>query len=178
MKEDLGFSREYTTYFDVAGPHNTDKTLDLAADWAQAQDLTAIVVASTSGSTACRLAERLPESFHSRIIIARQKWGDSIPQIPEGLGKLEEVSKTYWIPPRYLANATHPLVPATLRELSHGIKVSFECAYFLVANSFLSPLRNLLCVAGTRQGADSAVELFVNRDSTLKLQSLLCLPKK
>lgn len=178
MNAELGFSRASTTYFDVAGPHNTDMTLDLAVDWAQTHGVETIVVASTSGLTACRLAERLPKSFHDRIVIARQRWSDDVPWEPEGLSELEGVARTHWIPPQYLSSTTHPLVPMALRELSHGIKVSFECAHFMVANSFLPPLQNLLCVAGTRQGADSAVEIFVNEDFTLKLRSLLCLPKK
>lgn len=178
MSAMFGYSRTFTTYFDIAGPHNTEMTLDLVADWTQAHDVEVIVVASTSGLTACRLAGRLPKSFHDRIVIARQRWSDDIPQEPEGLSELEEVARTHWIPPQFLSNTTHPLVPMALRELSHGIKVNFECAHFMVANSLLSPPQNLLCVAGTKQGADSAVEIFVNEDLTLKLRTLLCLPKK
>lgn len=178
MNTEPRFSRASTTYFNVGGPHNTDITLDLAVDWVQTNDTEIIIVASTSGLTACRLAERLPEQFHERIVIARQRWNDGLPQEPKGLSELEKIARTYWIPPQYLSSTTHPLVPETLRELSHGIKVGFECAHFMITNSFLLPLQNILCLAGTKHGADSIIEMFINEDLTLKLRHILCLPMK
>lgn len=159
-------------YFDVPGSMNTEKTLWAARERAAELGVTHAVVASTTGETALKACDIL-EGFN--IVIVRHHTGFSKPGFQEMGREYEEeiLSKGAKI-----LTATHAfsgveralkkklgligpveLIAETLRLFGEGMKVCVEIAV-MAADAGLIPVdSDVVSIAGTSRGADTAIIL-------------------
>ncbi len=181
-------------YFEQAGVENTEKTLEVAFRYARDNHVKHIVVASTSGRTARMLLDRFPHQSFT-IVVVTHNTGFKAPgsqEFPDDLrdeltaGGIKVLTGTMVL--RSLGTAIkglmgaseQDLVAATLRMLGQGIKVAAEITA-MACDAGLVPPGNVIAVAGTGQGADTACLMkgdSSNRFFEIKVREILAKPKE
>ena len=178
--------------FDKAGPENTDETLRLALEVARDRELP-LVVASTRGHTA-RAALALLGDSGVRLIVVSHNTGFTAP------GKQEldpavraEVERAGGVVHtgtlalrgagsairKLMGGSEEELVNATLRIFCQGAKVCVEMAAMTADAGLVSTERDIVAVAGTVQGADTACvvrPMPSNRLFEIRVRELICKP--
>lgn len=180
------------TYFDKAGAQNTEQTLAIVARRAAATDIRSIVVASTEGSTGVRASELFKGC---NVVVVSHAHGFKTPNEqelkPEAAAKIKANGAT-------LLTAGHPfagvgravrrkystyelddLFADCLRLFGQGMKVTVEIAMMAADAGLIRTDEDVICVAGTDRGADTAVVLRpANTQDFLKIrvQEILCKP--
>lgn len=162
------------TYFEKAGSNNTDATLEIAKKNADLLAIKDIVVASTTGNVAEKAMKIFEPSKYNLIIVTHSYYFVNQKTRQEfAKEKLEEVKKTG----TKVLTTTHAMggiernVRTSLKQwcfvdlmakyiraqFSQGTKVCIEMAS-MVADAGLIPdlNRDIICVAGTGRGADTA----------------------
>jgi hypothetical protein len=181
-------------YFDEKGPVNTDKALDIALSCCEERKIGKIIVASSTGNTAMKLYDKASPGLEiiavtycagSRFtaeVEQFEKNRDTLFQkgirIVRGLHALSGVEKTF--EKRY-GGAFTPLniVADSLRMFSQGVKVCVEIAIMAAEHGFVLPEEEVVVVAGSGHGADTAVVLKPAYASSMfetKIKALLCMP--
>ena len=180
-------------YFDNPGPENTDETLRIAFDMAVARSIDSVVVASTTGETAER-AMAFFKQCNCRLIIVTHNTGfkqsgeqQFSQKIREKLEKEGVVVYTGTMALRNIGSAIRKkfgfseeeLINATLRIMGQGVKVGVEMAA-MVCDAGLVPPEEIITVAGTARGADTA--LIVKADSSnhffdIRVREILAKPR-
>jgi hypothetical protein len=157
---------EKIVYFEQPGKDNTDETLKLALERAKARGINKIILASTRGDVARLAAERWAGSGIRMIVIPHQfGFGMAGKQLfPEELiTELEKQGHRVYFgtmlfhqedflgtnAPRALANI--------LRTFCQGMKVCVEILLMAANGGMVSTGENVVVVAGTGRGADTAV---------------------
>jgi uncharacterized protein len=181
-------------YFDQKGAVNTDKALDIALGCCAERKVQRIVVASSSGKTALSLSEKAGPSIEIIAVTycAGSKYAEEVQafnknqplllergiRIVRGLHALSGVERTF--ENRYKSGFT-PLnvVADTLRIFSQGIKVCVEVAIMAAEHGFVTPDEEVVVVAGSGHGADTAVVMkpaYAMNLFDIKIRALLCMP--
>ena len=140
-----------TTYFAEPGPGNTDDVIDAVSRRVEKDHVETVVVASTSGNTGAKFVEALKGKAEV-IAVSHEKMS---PKLKEKITKLGGVA----------VDGTHlPLhtkgmddVRNTLYVLGQGFKVAVEVILIAVDKGVLKPYRDVIGVAGTGEGADTAI---------------------
>ncbi|MDZ7373290.1 MAG: hypothetical protein ONB23_04900 [candidate division KSB1 bacterium] len=154
--------------FREAGPENTEAALDLAFQTARERGLRYVVVASTSGETARKAAQRtLPPGV--QLVVVTHNTGFRKPgeqefdvRIREELRARGVAVVTGTLPTRGINRAIRDrfggseldLISAALRILGEGVKVCVEIAC-MACDAGAVPPEDVVCVAGTGRGADT-----------------------
>ncbi len=181
-------------YFERAGIENTEKTLEIAFRYARDNRVKHIVIASTTGHTARMVLHRFPyQSF--TVVVVTHNTGFKNPGEQEFLGELRDeltlhgirvltgtmVLRSLGTAIRGLAGASEQdLVAATLRMLGQGIKVCAEITA-MACDAGLAPPGDLIAVAGTGLGADTACLMkgdSSNRFFHIRVREILAKPKE
>jgi hypothetical protein len=180
-------------YFQEPGHENTDKTLEIAISAARQRDISHLVVASTTGATAEKALKRISGTKLNLIVVthnvgfAKPEEDEFDSRIREKIEKAGHVVHTGTMVTRNLNKAISEkmggyseaeLVNATLRMFSQGIKVCVEMAA-MACDSGLIPFSDVICVAGTGEGADTAVVIGANSSNRffdIKVKEILCKP--
>jgi len=186
------FKRE-NVYFQTPGKQNTEALLKLVKAYAKAEGIRDIVVASTTGETGVK-ASKLFKDFN--VVVVTHYVGMKEP----GVSELEEENRK-----RILKNgakvltATHALSSAerairgkwgtimpleimanTLRLFGEGTKVCVEIT-LMAADAGLIPVdRDVIAVAGTGRGADTALLIKpanASRFFDLKVREVIAKPR-
>jgi hypothetical protein len=181
-------------YFDKKGPDNTDKTLDLALACCQDRGIHKIVVASSRGQTALKLHSMASLSVEIIAVTygAGSRYTDDLEEfnknqatlvennirIVRGLHTLSGAEKTF--ENKYKTRFT-PLnvVADTLRMFCHGVKVCVEIAVMAAEHGFIRTDEEVVVVAGSHHGADTALVLqpaFAANIFDTRIRRLLCMP--
>jgi hypothetical protein len=181
-------------YFDKKGPENTDKTLDIALAACEEREIKKIIVASSTGNTALKLHARARYSLEiivvtygagSRYVEDVQKFNKNYDTLVEkgirivrGIHGLSGTERTF--ENKYKSGFT-PLniVADTLRMFCHGVKVCVEIAIMAAEHGFITPDEEVVAIAGSHHGADTAVVLkpaFAANMFETKIKALLCMP--
>ena len=163
---------EKIVYFDEPGVKNTDETLRLAKERAEALGIKDIVVASRTGTTGIKACE----AFRGyNLVVVRHHTGWSKPGFQD---MSEESEKTLIKNGAKILTATHCLsgierairfkrgtvgflevMADTLRLFGQGVKVCIEIA-IMTADAGLIPInKEIIAIAGTANGADTALVL-------------------
>ncbi len=179
--------------FPQGGPQNTEETLEMALKAALEKGITHVVVASTRGETGLRAA-RLFKGKGINVIVVTHNTGFKEPGVQEmDPGIREEIERegavvyTGTMVLRNLGTAIRDiqgysqqdLVANTLRILGEGVKVCAEMAA-MVADAGLVPPGDVIAVAGTRTGADTAVVIHAqpsNMFFRMKIREVLAKPR-
>lgn len=181
-------------YFDKQGAANTEKTLETALACCKAQNISRIVVASSTGETALKLKAKAGASIE--IIAVTYSAGsrfrqeveefnknqatllDSGIRIVRGLHALSGVErgfegryKTGFIPLN--------IVSDTLRMFSQGVKVCIEISIMAAEQGLISPTEDIVAIGGSGTGADTALLLrpaYAANVFDTKIKAILCMP--
>lgn len=200
-------------FFENPGEENTDEVIKAVARRGEERDIQAIVVASISGKTAIKLAEYLKKrSLRTRIVCASgpPSWGKypeyKFPLINEKerkklnqfrvkiIDRIEEPFKplqfsNWW--ERKTIEVQRPdsdLFWMTLISVGgHGFRTAVEAIFMAVEAGAIELDTKVIGVAGTGEGADSAIVMKASRfeeavganpDKRLKIEGVLAMPKQ
>ena len=182
-----------TIYFNNPGSENTEAVLDIARRRAEELGINTILVASTTGDTAVRAMDALKGL---RVIVVSHVAGMRGPNTQEFT---EENKKTVEAKGGIVLTTAHPfsgvsralrtkfntvaigdIIANTLRIFGQGVKVGCEIALMAADAGLVRTDEEVICIAGSARGADTAVVLKpVNSNDffDLKVKEILCKPR-
>ena len=181
-----------TIYFERAGPGNTEQTLEIARRRAEALGIHRIVVATTRGETAVRANQVFPAY---ELDAVTHSSGFREPNTQELTDENQHLLEQAGV---RILTATHALggagrgvrkkldtyqvdeiIAYTLRMFGEGIKVVVEIALMAADAGLVRTGEQVIVIAGTGRGADTAVVLRpanTQRLFDLRIQEVLCKP--
>ncbi|MGD0229690.1 MAG: pyruvate kinase alpha/beta domain-containing protein [Syntrophorhabdales bacterium] len=181
-------------HFERAGIANTEKTLEIAFNYARDNHVGHIVVASTGGSTARIILDRFPyESFNIVVVTHNTGFKEAgVQDFPDALRDelalhgIRVLTGTMVL--RSLGTAIkgftgysqEELVAGTLRMICQGMKVCVEIIA-MACDAGLIPPSDVVAIAGTGRGADTACLIkgdSSNRFFQIKVREILAKPKE
>ena len=180
------------TYFAQPGPANTTRTLDLAHARAQTLGIRTVLVATTGGNTGVQAA-RLFDGFD--LVVVTHSTGFRGPDIQELTAANRAVIESLGAA---LLTTTHAfggvgravrkklgtyqvdeIMAYTLRTFGQGIKVAAEISLMAADAGLVRTDEPAIAIAGTKQGADTAVVLQPTHAQTffdLRFLEIICMP--
>ena len=179
-------------YFDKAGPENTEEVLRIAKLRAGELGINSIVVASTVGSTGVRAVEVFKGM---KVVVVSHYSGMRGPDIQElteeNRQKIESkggiilttmhafagVSRA--MRRKFETLAIGEIIANVLRVFGQGMKVVCEIAMMAADSGLVDTDEDVIVIAGTGRGADTAVVLTpVNSTHffDLRVKEILCKP--
>ncbi len=177
---------EKIVYFEKPGMENTEATLQLAAERARVRGIKKIVLASTRGDTA-RLAAGLWADNGIKMVVVPHQYGFMADQrfpvelVAELAGQGHTVHfGTMLFHTENLYGMDTPRIMANLlRTFCQGMKVCVELIFMAVDGGCVNPGEEVVVVAGTGRGADTAI-VAVAAPSTrlpeLHITEIICKP--
>lgn len=181
-----------STYFDRKGKVNTAETLRIARERAMALGIRRAVVASTHGGTALQATDVFKGTGIEVIAVSISAAFDDMgwTLTPDERGRLEAAGTRVLtslhglgdgISEGFLGEATTGnVVCGTLRWFSQGMKVAVEVSLMAVEAGLLAAGEECVAIAGTDQGADTAIILrpaFARKVKDLRICEILCKPR-
>lgn len=180
-------------YFSEPGETNTDKLLEFTKKRACELGITDIVIASVRGCTGLKAVE-IFKDFN--VVVVTHSMGFREPgkleldevtanKIKSKGGKILTTSHAFANINRAIRNkfdtiSLTDIVPQTLRLFSQGMNVLIECAT-MAADAGLIPVdKDIISIAGSKVGADTAVILRPansNRFFDLKILEIIAKPR-
>ena len=182
-----------TLYFNVPGKQNTEAVLRLAREYAQTEEIRDIVVASTTGETGTAASEVF-KGFNLVVVTHHFNFpGPGKHELTEenrqkilGNGaKILTATHALSGPERAVSRKFGTLLPLeiiayTLRRFGEGTKVCVEIT-LMAADAGLIPVdRDVITVAGTGRGADTALVIKPASSSDffdLEVREILAKPR-
>ena len=181
-------------HFDQPGPQNTEATLKIAVAGAKERGLTHLVAASTAGDTAQAALKAMAgtglklvvvthnvgfgqegkDEFDPAVRAAVEQAGHKVLTATMATRNLNKAISTRWG-----GYSQTELIAAALRMFGQGAKVCAEIAA-MACDAGLLPFADVVAVAGTGKGADTAVVLRANSSNRffdIKFKEILCKPK-
>lgn len=178
-------------YFEKPGKANTDATLRIARQRAEDLNIGQIVIASTHGYTAQR-AKSIFGDLSVKIVAVticasyeEEGWTMSL----EERKALEDMGITVVTTMHALGDDVNDafsgdphnrIVRETLYRFSQGMKVAVEIALMAADTGVIDMSQEVISVAGTSEGADTAIVLkpaFSRRFKDLEIRELLAKPR-
>jgi hypothetical protein len=177
---------EKIVYFEDPGPVNTETTLRLAAERAKARGIKKCILASTTGETA-RLAAKLWAKSGIKIVVVPHQYGFAFGQRfpPELISELARQGHevhfgTMLFHTENLYGMNAPFVMASLlRTFCQGMKVCVEIVMMTVDGGHVAVGEQVVVVAGSGRGADTAAVAFAapsTRLADLHITEIICKP--
>ena len=180
------------TYFETPGKHNTDAVMEIVKTRAQELGINTVVIASYRGYTADKAVRALDGI---RIIIVagflEPNTQNLLETFTQGDERLIRSKATVLIATHLFSgvsravrkkfNSSSPgeIIAQALRMVGVGIKVGVECTVVAADAGLVSTDEDIIAVAGTRSGADTAIVVRpVNSQDLfeLKVKEILCKP--
>lgn len=177
---------EKIVYFEEPGPANTETVLRLAGERAKARGIKKIVLASTTGETA-RTAAKLWSKSGIKLVVVPHQYGFMFSQrfppelVAELSGKGHRVHfGTMLFHTESLYGMNTPFVMASLlRTFCQGMKVCVEIVLMAVDGGHVDVGEEVVVVAGSGRGADTAVVALSapsTRLADLHITEIICKP--
>ena len=181
-------------YFEKKGTVNTDRTLEIALACCEDKGIQKVVVASSTGKTALRLREKAKASVEIIAVTygAGSKYREEVEEFNrnrETLAKkgiqtvrgLQGLSATERAFENKYKSGLLPLniVADTLRMFSQGMKVCLEVALMAAEAGFITPDEEVVVIAGSGTGADTAVIMKPAYAASMfdtRFKAILCMP--
>ena len=199
-------------YFEGCGPENTDATVEVAVERAKEGDIQAIVVASVSGRTAIKVAERLKAAgLEVKVVCVTgppswEQYGYEMPLLkPKERARLEQLGvaivdqveepfrgllfRNWWEKETIeLEKEKADLFWMTLICVGgHGFRTAIEVVFMALEAGAIKLSERVIGVAGTVEGADSAIVMRATRfedvvgedpAKRMKVEEILAMPKE
>ena len=161
-----------TLLFERGGPHNTDATLEIVRQRAEALGIRQVVVASSHGETARKAHALLAPSGVQIIAVSichswasagwvmtreeREALSDLGIIVHTGIHALGDGVGSAFAE-KYGGRAIEEIVRDTLYRFSQGMKVAVECLLMAADAGLLDMEEEVIAVGGTSEGADTAI---------------------
>lgn len=184
-------------YFDAPGRANTDLVLRAAFRRAIALEIDHVVVASTSGETGRKALEIAGElGFGGQLVVvgehsgfdepdvqpmpkeARRELEDAGVRVVVGTHAFSSVARSYRL--RWRGIDMLETIAEAYRRVSEGFKVCIECSLMAADAGEIPVGRDVVAVAGSGGGADTAIVLRAanqNRFFNLKVREVIGMPR-
>jgi hypothetical protein len=179
--------------FEKAGKVNTEATLTAAAARAAQLGIDQVVVATTTGATALAASHAMPACKIIGVTLQAGVWDKYAPPDPALIGEAKDRGVE-------ILTATHSLmgnVATAVREkfggvcpteliayvyytFGQGMKVAVEIAASAADAGLLDMEQEVLAIAGTGEGADTAIVVspaFTTRFFDTRIREVLCMPR-
>jgi hypothetical protein len=178
---------EKITYFEEPGIENTAATLRLAAERAKARGIKKIILASTRGDTA-RQADELWTGKGFKMVVVPHQYGFSSPtqRFPDELaaelrkkGHAVHFGTMLFHTERFYGIEMGRTMANLLRTLCQGMKVCVEITLMAADGGHLLAGEQVVVVAGTGRGADTAVVAIAAPSTNLPefhITEIICKP--
>ena len=165
-------------YFEEGGAEHTDLTLDLSLKAAKELGIGKVVVASNTGETGIKAAEKIKGSGVELIVVGHQT-GFPVPGknqfLPENRKKIEALGAKVCLGSDVLTNSIRMrqrlghshLSYITSTLISMKVKVNVEVVAKATDEGLLEPEERVVSVAGSHKGADTAVVLTADETSNV-----------
>ena len=176
----MGSIERVTVYFDSPGDENTDRVLEAAKRRAEELGIRDVVVASTRGETGVK-ASKLFKGYN--VIVVTHHTGFRRPNfkemteeyrrlIEEYGGKVYTGTHAFMNVERAIRNkfgTAYPteIIAQTLRLFGEGMKVAVEIVAMAADAGLISTDRDVISIAGTGRGADTAI--VVKPENSIRL---------
>jgi hypothetical protein len=187
------FFKKEVIYFDKPGKDNTEATFALAKERAVELGIDIIVIASTTGETASRASSffkgfKLIVITHSAGLHGpdSQEFTDEARSIVLSNGGIVHTATHAFgsvgrsVRRKFNTYQTEEIIANTLKVLGEGIKVVCEIALMAADAGLVRTDSEVICIAGTGHGADTAVVLqpanaqdFFN----IRIKEIICKPR-
>jgi hypothetical protein len=175
-------------YFETPGEENTDEVLELVAKKASGREVEKVVLASTTGATAIKARDAFRDSDIQLVVVPHQYGFRGEPsKFPEDLAESlrDEGHMVHWgtmlFHTRDLYRSGGPrAIATTLRCFCQGMKVCFELTYMAADGGCIGDGEEIIAVAGTGSGADTAVYATASTSQApgdLNIHEILCMPR-
>jgi hypothetical protein len=182
-----------TLYFAEGGPHNTDKTLELARARADVLGIRDIVVASYSGGTgvkACQVFQGFEVTvvggvfgFREPNQVAMRDENRRI--IEDGGGKVLFAGHAFGmlgraVNRRFDVIQVDEVIAHVLRLLSQGVKVGCEITCMAADAGRVRVGEEVIAIGGSGTGADSAIVVRASNTHTFfdtRILEIICKPR-
>jgi len=179
-------------YWEEPGPENTERTLELAVHRAKELHIEHLVVASNTGQTA-----RLCLGRGLEVVCVTHHVGfagpgrDEMP--PEERAALQAGGAKVLTTTHLMAGLDRALrlkfgglypaeiIAASLRLLGQGVKVGVEIACMALDAGLIPYGREVVAVAGTGRGADTALVVLPSHSNTFfetQVREIICKPRQ
>jgi len=182
-------------YFTKPGPENTSKTIKLVEKRVKELGIRDIVVASTYGDTGLKIAEVFKELKDVNIVVVticsgftEEGWvmtderrkeldakGIKVLKCPHALGDSVGSALTE----KFGGKTFEEIVAQTLYRFSQGMKVCVEITLMAADAGMIRVDRDVIAMAGTDRGADTAVVLkpsYSRKFLELKIKEIIAKP--
>jgi len=180
------------TYFESPGKENTDTVLNIVKKRAKETGINTVVIASYRGYTAEK-AVKILDGFKIIIIGGflepnEKNLSETFAQGNEELirSKATVLIATHLfagisraVRKRFDSSSPGEILAQALRMVGVGIKVGIECAVMAADAGLISTEENIIAIAGTRGGADTAIiirPVYSQDIFELKVKEILCKP--
>ena len=179
-------------YFDQSGKDNTEQTLNLAAERGKELGINEVVVASTTGETACK-AIKLFAGFRLTVVTYhcgfkepfKSRMTDEVRRDIESRGirvicaghALSGIERS--VAKKYSGGYPVLLIADTLRLFGQGTKVAVEVAV-MAADAGALTGADIISIGGSGGGADAALILkpaHMNNFFDLRIREVICKPR-
>jgi uncharacterized protein len=193
MDETARESVRDAVYFSRPGHANTARALVLVRERALALGLTTVVVASTSGVSALEAARSLAGL---KVVAVSHSSGFKGPGTQEFLPEHRQTLADAGVPVvttthvfggigravrrRFNTYQVDEIIANTLKTLGEGTKVACEVTMMAADAGLVSPLEDVVAVAGTGNGLDTALVLkpaHAQDFFELRIREIICKPR-
>jgi len=165
-------------YFEKPGKENTHATIEAVRDYLKENnEVAALVVASVSGQTALKVKKALPEISISVVCVTGSpSWQNypehEFPLIPAttrselekaGIAIIDSVPSSlsdtieFSIARYGFRSPTWIFIETLLAVGGYGLKAAVESVLMGTDGAYIPPFREVLAIAGTEKGADTAI---------------------
>jgi hypothetical protein len=189
----MTFETKEITYFKKPGKENTEKTLDLAIEYAKKNNINTIVISSSTGASALKLKEKAPNLDIIDVTYSEAvSYKETLEEFKKNKEKLKEnnikivkcthsfsgIEKTLF--KRYNTMMPNMLIADTLKLISEGVKVAVESVLMAADTGAIEQKKQILALGGTSHGVDTC--LLVEPSTTSNffefgILEIICIPK-
>ena len=152
--------RKTIAYFSEKGKGNTEDVMRIVSERLREGGIEAVVVATTSGATALKAAQILPQGTRIIGVSFQPAYWKQHARPKRGIRrKAEELGVTFMPEEptaRYLKDISAH-VPDTLRRMGQGMKVAVEVSMQAVEVGLIAPGARVISCGGSSKGADAAI---------------------
>jgi len=184
------------TYFEDTGPSNTEETIRLALERAIELGIRDIIVASTHGKTALRVAEIFDNSNVNIVAVTicegyksegwtmseeeRMKLSAKGVKVFTGIHALgDDVNSAFT--EKFGGKSFNEIVAQTFYRFCQGMKVCVEIVLMAADAGLVSVDKEVIAIAGTSEGADTAIVVkpsYPRKFTDLKIKEIIAKPRE
>lgn len=184
--------RKSIVYFEMPGPVNTEEAIKLAYERAEELGIKDVVVASSHGDTALKVANvfKDPKFNIVAVTISEGYKEEGWTMTDEERRRLKDAgvkvftgshSLSGGVDEAFKANVSvKEVIAHTFYRFCQGMKVCVEVV-LMAADAGLIPVdRDVIAIAGTDEGADTAIVVkssYSRKFLDLKIREIVCMPR-